>query len=429
VYDAVTDDTVLRDLIDQVDDPVLQNDLATIKQNRTSTELEPIQRRLQDFVQNRTVADVIDADESGVDFRRAIDNEQIVLVDVRKGEVGGTVSRLIGSIVVTKVWAAAQSRITVPEQERHPYYLYIDEVQNYAGEASSFASILGEAREYRLGCTVATQYLNKLDTGMRRAVTNNCRTKVVFDPSGSEDVSRLANMLRGVPKRDVTDLGDYRAVLQTPGEQEKPAAVVVDTYPPWTADYDDVADVKEAAVIAVDTDRQRDVVTGGSGNSGGDGHDELLVAAKQYLEEDRGCSVNLFYQEAGVDRPDGAVMTDSEMLHLEAENSTLSKPSRVHENLQRAVDEDRRVVFAVDAGDRERLERIVGDADVDVEYRILQVTDSGNVLDSAVNAEETACPELDNDTSEDELAALCIHREEGGYCTELGQGCVLSYDD
>ena len=322
------------------------------------------------------------------------------------------------------MWAAAQSRITVPEAERHPYYLYIDEVQNYAGEASSFASILGEAREYRLGCTVATQYLNKLDTGMRRAVTNNCRTKVVFDPAGSEDVNRLADMVRGVPKRDLLHLGDFRAVVQTPGEGEKRDAVVVDTYPPWQADYSDVEELKEAATI----DTQRREISLVIDPPPDRRHEELLAIAKEYLEAEDGCSVNIFHQEPGVERPDGAVMTDSAMLHLEAENSTLSKPDRVHENVRKAAEEDRGIVFVVEAGEKDRLERIVVDSDYDVDFRVLQVTDTDNVMDSARGSDTEECPEIGGDTSEEELESLCVYREDG-YCTELGQECVLSYDD
>jgi len=364
VYRAITDNTVLTDLINRTDDPVLRNDLATVKDELTDRELEPVQRRLQDFVENRTVRNVIAPEESGVNFRDAIDNQRIVLVDVEKGEVGTTVSRLVGSIVVTKVWAAAQSRITLPAEDRHPFYLYVDEVQNYAGDASSFATVLGEAREYGLGCWLATQYLNKLDTRMRRAVTNNCRTKIVFDPTGSEDLTQLSQMIRGIPKHQLLNLGDYRAVVQTPSTGAKQDAVVIDTYPPWNADHTTVETVKDAAVQNTADTETVDVPPnlGNGANAGGDTHQELLTAAKSRLEKQDGVTVDLLYQDAGADEPDGHVhFPDGDMAHLEAEHGTLSKPGKALANLKRAAEQGRRCLFVVGEENVEKLERILAD--------------------------------------------------------------------
>jgi len=431
----------------------------TIKENRTSQELEPIQRRLQDFVENRTVRQVIHAAESGVDFRQAIDDELIVLVDVQKGEIGASVSQLVGSIVVTELWAAAQSRITMPEEERHPYYLYVDEVQNYAGEASSFATILSEAREYQLGCWCITQYIERLDTGLRRALTNNARTKIVFDPTGSEEVSRLAGMLRGVDNPILRGLGDYRAVLQTPSEEEKREAVVVDTYPPWTTDRSDVAMVKAAATNPTEpatNDFQQSPPLGHGGNAGGEHHAELLMQAKQHFEAEDGVQAQLLYQETGTEQPDGHIIhQNGDIAHLEAEASTLSKPAKVLANLRRAADAGNECIFIVEHGNATKLDSILSDpvdrrgdtheddhgtydyyqvdgdpvTDLDIlhqaEYRIFEATETG--LTEYTPSDTTECPELD-DNDRAELEAFCLYRDESGVCEALEQSCVLTHE-
>ncbi|MDZ7850334.1 MAG: hypothetical protein U5K70_05830 [Halodesulfurarchaeum sp.] len=79
---------------------------------------------------NPTIRRVIGPGQSGIDFRKAANNCKIVLIDIQKGEVGETVSRLVGSISITKIWAAAQSRVTQPIENRTPFYLYVDELQN-----------------------------------------------------------------------------------------------------------------------------------------------------------------------------------------------------------------------------------------------------------------------------------------------------------
>ncbi|MFB6218153.1 MAG: type IV secretory system conjugative DNA transfer family protein, partial [Halobacteriaceae archaeon] len=116
---------------------MIREQLVRIKEDMSSYDMEPLQRRLNDFVMNATIRRVIGAEDSGVDFREVVDEGKILLVDVRKEDISNTVAELVGSIVITKIWAAAQSRSTEPEAERTPFYLYVDELQNFAGEGSN----------------------------------------------------------------------------------------------------------------------------------------------------------------------------------------------------------------------------------------------------------------------------------------------------
>ena len=179
-----------------------------------------------------------------------------MLVDIQKGEVGDTVAKLVGSIVITKVWAAAQSRITLPVDAREPFYLYVDELQNFAGEGSNFTKILSEAREYRLGCWLATQYLHQLAHEMRRAVSNNCRTKICFNPSGSENLNQITGMMKGLSKNALNSIGKFRAAVQKPSERSERDAVLLNTYPPWNADHSDVENIKEEKAASRTQNRQ-----------------------------------------------------------------------------------------------------------------------------------------------------------------------------
>jgi len=376
----------------------------------------------------------------------------MLLVDIRKGDIGDKVVELVGSIVITKIWAAAQSRITQPEEERTPFYLYVDELQNFAGEGSNFTKILSEAREYRLGCWLATQYLHQLATEMRRAVSNNCRTKIFFDPSGSEDESRIAGMLHGIDKDTLTSLGKYRAAIQKPAEKNQRDAVTFDTYPPWNADYSDVEHIKEhQSVSATQTRIEVDQSLGNQANAGGDKHQEMLAQARKQLEE-RGFQTTLIHQGNDEEKPDGYVqLLSGETAHLEAECETLSKPSKVLKNLRRGLEENREILFVVEEGKATKLENIVSDpvnrrgsehedgngsysyytmdgepvTDINelkqVEYRILELSDSELQERETVEIE---CPELEYNDRED-LEEFCLYRDEDGFCTELKSQCVL----
>ncbi|MXR52377.1 TraM recognition domain-containing protein [Halovenus sp. WSH3] len=457
VFRCVIQDEPLTELIDQTQDSVIREQLVRVKEDMSSYEMEPLQRRLNDFVMNPTIRRVIGAEESGIDFRKAVNEGKIVLVDIQKGEVGGTVSELVGSIVTTKIWAAAQSRITQSADERQFFHLFVDELQNFAGEGSNFAKILSEAREYRLGCWLATQYLHQLAPEMRRAVANNCRTKTVFNPSGSEDTARIAAMLQGIDKTTLTSLGKYRAALQKPSEKNQRNAVIFDTYPPWETDYSNVDKIKKekAAASTAEDNIALTQSLGESQNAGKEQHQELLAEAKKHLEE-RGFQVNLLYQDQGDEKPDGHIhLPNGEIAHLEAENSTLSKPGKVLKNLQRAEEENREVFFIVQDGEAAKLENILSDpvnrrgsehedengsyshykkdgepvTDVEelkqAEYRILELT--GDELEEQDEVENN-CPELEGNSRED-LENFCLYRDDSGFCSALETECVLQADD
>jgi len=462
VFRCVIDDEQLTQIIDRIHEPILRKQLVRIRE-LSEKELDPLHRRLDDFLQNKTVRRMITQPESSIDFREAINNGAIILVDVNKGNLGDTASTLIGSILLTKMWSAIQSRVALPEDERHPFMLHLDELKNFSGESSNFAKILSEGREYKLGCVLASQYLHQLDTGLRREVANNCRTKIFFNPSGSEDLSRIAGMLNGVSREELTGLGKYRAVVQYPGTVRHGDAVVCDTYPPWSVDWDTATGRKQALLdeypplIEHAESRGSDLLDVGQGeNAGGEFHTELLQAAQQHFE-DNGAQVNLLYQDAGDDRPDGHIHRNGELAHLEAEHATLSKPAKVLTNLKRAAEQDRQCLYVVEAGNAAKLTNIVDDpvnrrgaqhedddgtysyyeadgeafTDIDTvedaEYAVFEVTDDGAVHEYATG-QEMECPELDDNTQEN-LEEYCIYRDpDDDHCSKLGAPCVFADD-
>ncbi|GCF16271.1 hypothetical protein Harman_42060 [Haloarcula mannanilytica] len=378
------------------------------------------------------------------------------MVDVREGEVGYTVTRLLSSIVITKLWAAAQNRYYQDSEIDQPFTLFVDELQSYPGEGPQFAEILSKAREYRLGCWLVTQYLSQLPSGMRNAVKTNCRTKLVFDPTGSDDIPKLAKMLRGTDRRQLESLGDYRAIVQAPATRKRNKAVTVDTYPPWNTDEFDLDRIKTDATPATETDLSlQKQVTGKGVNAGGEKHTKLLSKAEKRLE-DLGLQVRTLYQDPGDEKPDGHVKKpDGSLAHLEAEHTTLTKPAKVLKNLQRAKQQGRECIFVVEEGNAAKLDSILSDPVnrqgnqhrdehgsysyytgddgefkqiellQNAEYRIIEVTDDKpEVHDEEVEPE---CPELEAH-SEEELEAFCLYREDG-YCTELETGCPVISDD
>src|SRR4030095_3572240 len=123
-----------------------------------------------------------------------MDQKKILLVNLSKGKIGEVNAALLGLIIVSKLQMAALSRADMPEAERHDFYLYIDEFQNFITD--SIATILSEARKYRLELIIAHQYMKQIEDNkgkppVRDAVLGNAGTLVTFR-IGVEDAEILA---------------------------------------------------------------------------------------------------------------------------------------------------------------------------------------------------------------------------------------------
>lgn len=174
--------------------------------------IAPVQNKLGHFVSNPLLRNILGQSRSALDLRRAMDEGKVLLVNLSKGRLGDDASGLLGSFLVTALQLAAMGRAHIPEEERPDFYLYVDEFQNFATE--SFATILSEARKYRLSLTLANQYLAQMDEATRSAVFGNVGTLVAFQV-GAEDADILAEQLAGdLAARDLLTLPRYQAYVR-----------------------------------------------------------------------------------------------------------------------------------------------------------------------------------------------------------------------
>jgi hypothetical protein len=147
------------------------------------------------FVENEMMRNIIGQGKSSFNFRDIMDQKKILLVNLSKGKTGDVNAELLGLVIVSKLQMAALTRADVPEDQRHDFYLYIDEFQNFITD--SIATILSEARKYRLNLIIAHQYIGQLvknnDTKIRDAVFGNVGTNFVAR-IGPEDVELLGKI-------------------------------------------------------------------------------------------------------------------------------------------------------------------------------------------------------------------------------------------
>lgn len=182
--------------IDKVTDPVVrafwEKEMAKTSDFHKSEMLGYLISKIGRFVENEMMRNIIGQTKSCFDFREVMDKKKILIVNLSKGTTGEVNAFLLGLIIVTKLQMAALGRTDIPEEGRHDFYLYIDEFQNFITD--SIATILSEARKYRLNLIIAHQYMGQLidkgETKIRDAVLGNVGTMASFR-IGPEDAEML----------------------------------------------------------------------------------------------------------------------------------------------------------------------------------------------------------------------------------------------
>jgi len=171
-----------------------------------------IQNKIRPFLTNRTMRAIVSQADRSLNLREIMDQSKVLIVNLSKGRVGEDNATLLGAFLVTAIQQAAMTRADVPEEQRFDFHLYIDEFQNFT--TSSFASILSEARKYRLNLTIAHQYLKQLDDSTADAVFGNVGSIIAFQV-GADDAEVLAEQLSKHPgqlkSQDLTNLPKYTA--------------------------------------------------------------------------------------------------------------------------------------------------------------------------------------------------------------------------
>jgi len=199
------------------------------------------------FVENEMMRNIIGQPQSAFDLREVMDKKKILLINLAKGKTGEVNSALLGLIIVSKLQMAAMTRAELPEDQRHDFYLYIDEFQNFVTD--SIATILSEARKYRLDLIIAHQYVGQLvqnnDTKIRDAVFGNVGTLVSFK-IGVEDAELIAKEFAPVfNEYDVINIDKYHAYIKLLIDNAPAKPFQMQTYPPDSYDHEKVAKLKE----------------------------------------------------------------------------------------------------------------------------------------------------------------------------------------
>ncbi len=212
----LTSDIYRWKVVAKVSDPIVKkfwtHEFAKMAPNQKTEAAWPILNKVWQFLSSTILRNVLGQPKNTFSVRWAMDNEKIVIVNLSKWKIWEDASALLWAMMVTKFQMDAMARADTPESERKDFYLYVDEFQNFATD--SFATILSEARKYKLNLVMANQYIDQMQESVKWAVFWNVWSLISFQV-GYHDANILKEVFWStITEEDLTNLSKYNIYLK-----------------------------------------------------------------------------------------------------------------------------------------------------------------------------------------------------------------------
>jgi len=178
----------------------------------TKYDLLPVMNKLGGMLVHPVIKRVLIENSEEVSLRKAMDEKKIILVNLSKGHIGADASHILGALFITSIASASFSRVDTEENERIPFIVYVDEFHNFT--TLSLIGMFSELRKFKVGMTMAHQYMAQLDPDIKSAVLGNIGTIITFR-LGTEDGMLMAKeMFPEFSIEDFINLPNYKIYLK-----------------------------------------------------------------------------------------------------------------------------------------------------------------------------------------------------------------------
>lgn len=241
-------------VVEKIKDPVVKsfwtNEYSKWNERTLQEVISPIQNKVGQFLSNFLIRNIVGQVKSTIDLRALMDDRKILIMNLSKGMIGEDTMQLLGSMIVTKLYLAAMSRVDIPEKDRKDFYLYVDEFQNFATE--SFAGILSEARKYKLNLIVAHQYIEQLPEQVSAAIFGNVGTLICFRVGAADAEELVKEFTPFFTEEDLVNLPSFCIYLKLMIDGISSDPFSAKTLPPL---YDDLVTHNAEKVTKVSRER------------------------------------------------------------------------------------------------------------------------------------------------------------------------------
>jgi type IV secretory pathway TraG/TraD family ATPase VirD4 len=172
----------------------------------------PFQNKVGAFLTDPRLSRIVTGSKKELRVRQIMDEGKILLVNLAKGQIGEDSSSLLGGLLVTTIGLAAFSRADISPEQRRDFFVYVDEFQSFTTLA--VANMLSELRKYRVGFSIAHQYLNQLEPDIRHAVLGNVGTIISFRIGAEDSPYMVREFADYVEEIDLLQLPNHRVYLK-----------------------------------------------------------------------------------------------------------------------------------------------------------------------------------------------------------------------
>ncbi|MDD3120281.1 MAG: type IV secretion system DNA-binding domain-containing protein [Candidatus Gracilibacteria bacterium] len=192
VIRALTDKDFRYKMISTIEDDVVRNfwtnEFASWSQQFNTEAIMPILNKIGQLLSVDILKNIFASHENKLDFRKIMDEKKILIIKLPKGKLQEEIMGFLGAMFITKIYQTSMARQSTDKESRTPFFLYVDEFQNFATE--TFNEILSEARKYGLGLTIAHQYIKQIPDSISNSLFGNVGNLVCFRIS-SEDAGYM----------------------------------------------------------------------------------------------------------------------------------------------------------------------------------------------------------------------------------------------
>jgi len=229
----LVDDAYREWLIRRCADPVIRdywrNRYADYDPRFRNEAISPIENKIGVLLANPYLRTILCQNASTLDISDVMNKGRVLIVNLSKGGLGTEPAHLLGALLITAFSQAAEARRHMAEDDRRDFTLYVDEFQNFATD--SFASILSEARKWRLSLVAANQHVGQLTETLRHAVFGNAGTIIAFR-IGAQDAPAIAAELGMQSPKPLSETNNHHAWLRAMHEGTPREARLIRTFPP-----------------------------------------------------------------------------------------------------------------------------------------------------------------------------------------------------
>lgn len=224
IVSMFTDKAFRRTVLQSVTDPEVlkfwNDEFSKMNYKNAFDGVAPIANKLGAFLSHPVVKKAICAPENPIRLRSVMDSGQPLIINLSKGRLGNDISGVLGGLILSMMAGAALSRENLPQYERRPFTVYVDEFGSFT--TGVVAGMLSELRKYRVGLILAAQYLSGIKTSTLDAIFGNVGSLIVFRV-GAQDAPVLSRQLGQIDPSDLINLPNYRSFtkLMVGGVQTK----------------------------------------------------------------------------------------------------------------------------------------------------------------------------------------------------------------